>query len=153
MTGKLVQGNMVDGHMVRILGVVDQSDYMMKHLVGGKDPMDIIYLEYTHDEGILGSGPDEEPVWKSDPDLIHRYRGNFWVNFWLGKTVLGHPVIYYEGGESNQSAEIGTIWLSSHEIWSGNDRIESGVYHSLPWEIFPDRYTDPGQSEPHLGPA
>lgn len=133
----------VDGHMARILGVVDMSDTLMSHLIRGCNPMDILYLEYSHDEGHLGLDEYGIPAGQlldGEPDFIHRYRGDWWVKFWRGKTETDHHVIHYEAGESNQSAEIGTIWLSNYELAMGSGQFSADV---RPWDIFPERYSKP----------
>lgn len=155
----------LDGHMARILGAIDSSDFLMRHLVRDNDPMEVIHLEYAYDEGHLGEEKrifghmyreafkpaiNLDPM-ETEPEIIIRYRGNFWVKFWMravsleenkhGVSVESWPVIYYEAGEGNQSAEIGTVWLSHYETLSNRPRrpsINATIEASI---LFPERYS------------
>lgn len=137
---------LLDGHIARILGVVDQSDFLMRHLIGDHDPMDIIHLEFAYSEGHLGldeHGITAKQLWDGEPSLLHRYRGDFWAKFWVMKIEKGHPVVYYEAGQSNQSVEIGTIWLSTYHLWSSMlSEAESGVRTFNAWDLFPDVFSE-----------
>lgn len=155
----------LDGHMARILGAIDSSDFLMRHLVKNEDPMEIIHLEYAYDEGHLGEEKriyghmyrgafkpaiNMDPM-ETEPEIIIRYRGDFWVKFWMraislrenkhGVSVESWPVIYYEAGESNQSAEIGTVWLSHYETLSNSPRRSSIDATMAAEKLFPEQYS------------